>query len=203
MLFFQPLQALQNPFMPQASAFDEALMLGQQPMQQGVPSPAGEMPGGGGGSTSSRNLANFNFGNVKTPGGGWASYASREDGLMGVGERVLRYSNAPDRGWHARTIRDVINIYAPASDGNNVGEYSNFIARRMGVSPDAQLNFRDPNVLAGFIESMPIMEHGAKRVSISHDEALAAANRLLMGQRPRMASAPTAAKNIISRWGYR
>lgn len=140
----------------------------------------------GGGTLSDRNLSAYNFGNVKTSSGGFAAYASRQDGLMGVGERVLRYNNAPERGWKAQTLREMVDIYAPASDGNNPAQYAAFLANKLGVKPDEKIDFRDPQILAGLIQNMPVMEHGAKKVQISADEALSAARSLLMGQKPRI-----------------
>lgn len=145
-------------------------------------------PGGvGGGGRSGRNLAANNFGNVKNKAGGFNAYASRQDGLMGIGERVLRYSNAPERGWHARTLRQMVAIYAPKGDGkNNPAEYAVFLGKKLGVSPDAEINFRDPSILAGLIQFIPVMEHGAKRVNISGEEAMHAARALLDGRKPQI-----------------
>lgn len=140
----------------------------------------------GKGSTSERNLAANNFGNVKNTSGSYNAYATRHDGLMGVGERVLRYSNAPERGWHATTLRQMVEIYAPASDGNDPAGYAAWLGKHLGVGPDEKVNFRDPEILAGLIRHMPVMEHGAKRVSVSEEEAMRAAQALLTGQRPNI-----------------
>lgn len=142
-----------------------------------------------GGSTSSRNLAANNFGNVKNSAGGFNAYATREDGLMGVGERVLRYNNAPERGWKAQTLEEMTAIYAPDSDGNDSKGYAAFLAKKLGVAPDAKINFRDPKILAGLIRWMPVMEHGGDRVKISAEEADKAAKELLEGKKPRITGA--------------
>lgn len=141
---------------------------------------------GGGGSTSERNLAANNFGNVKNTSGSYNAYATRHDGLMGVGERVLRYSNAPERGWHATTLRQMVGIYAPASDGNDPAGYAAWLGKHLGIGPDEKVNFRDPKILAGLIRHMPVMEHGAKRVSVSEEEAMRAAQALLAGKKPNI-----------------
>ena len=137
------------------------------------------------GTLSGRNLSANNFGNVKNSKGGYNAYATRQDGLMGVGERVLRYSNAPDRGWHAQTIRQMVDIYAPASDNNNPAEYARFLADRIGVGPNEKVDFRDPKILAGLIKNMPVMEHG-NGVQVSDEEAMAAAQSLLAGNKPKI-----------------
>lgn len=155
-----------------------------------TPESEGDNGGGtasAGGSLSARNLAAHNYGNTKNTQGGFNAYASRADGLMGVGERVLRYNNAPERGWHAQTLREMVDIYAPKGDGENDPEaYAAFLGKRLGVDPNAKIDFRDPNILAGLIQSMPVMEHGAARVNISDEEAMQAAQALLSGQKPRI-----------------
>lgn len=140
----------------------------------------------GKGNTSGRNLAANNFGNVKNTSGSYNAYATRHDGLMGVGERVLRYSNAPERGWHATTLRQMVGIYAPASDGNDPAGYAAWLGKHLGIGPDEKVNFRDPKILAGLIRHMPVMEHGAKRVSVSEEEAMRAAQALLAGKKPNI-----------------
>lgn len=105
---------------------------------------------------------------------------------MGIGERVLRYNNAPERGWKARTLEEMTAIYAPDSDGNDSKAYAAFLGGKLGISPDAEINFRDPKILAGLIRWMPIMEHGGDRVKISAAEAEAAAHALLRGEKPHI-----------------
>ena len=147
----------------------------------------------GGGSTSERNISANNYGNVKNTRGTYNAYATKKDGLMGVGERVLRYSNAPENGWHAETLLEMVNIYAPKGDGgNNPQEYAGFLGRRLGVGINDKINWRDPKVLAGLIQAMPAMEHGAKRGAVSSEEAMEAAKALLAGEKPKITgAAPT------------
>ena len=148
---------------------------------------------GAGGSTSERNISANNYGNVKNTRGTYNAYATKKDGLMGVGERVLRYSNAPENGWHAETLLEMVNIYAPKGDGgNNPQEYAGFLGRRLGVGINDKINWRDPKVLAGLIQAMPAMEHGAKRGAVSSEEAMEAAKALLAGEKPKITgAAPT------------
>lgn len=145
---------------------------------------------GAGGSTSERNLSANNYGNVKNTRGTYNAYATKKDGLMGVGERVLRYSNAPENGWHAETLLEMVNIYAPKGDGgNNPQEYASFLGKRLGVGIDEKINWRDPKILAGLIQAMPAMEHGAKRGAVSSEEAMEAAKALLAGEKPNITGA--------------
>lgn len=143
--------------------------------------------GQSGGTLSERNVSANNYGNVKNTRGGYNAYATKQDGLMAVGERVLRYSNAPENGWEAKTLLDMVNIYAPAGDGgNNPKQYADFLAKRLGISPTEPVNWKDPKILAGLIKAMPVMEHGAKRGSVSDDEAMEAAKAVLSGKRPNV-----------------
>lgn len=135
------------------------------------------------GSVSERNLAAYNFGNVRSTRGGFAAYASRHDGLMAVAERFLRYSNAPERGWHARTLREAMEIYAPRSE-NNTDAYVKTLAQKMGVDPDAEIDFRDPHILKLFVKHVPAYEHGSF-LRIDDAEAERAARAVAEGGRPR------------------
>ncbi len=139
------------------------------------------------GSLSQRNLAANNFGNVRNTKGNFVAYATPIDGLMGIGERIVRYTNAPERGWHAESLLDMAKIYAPKGDGANDPEkYAAFLGKKLGIDPTAKTNLRDPKILAGLIKWMPVMEHGAQRVSISDDEAMQATQAVLAGKKPKV-----------------
>lgn len=143
-------------------------------------------------SITGNTIASNNFGNVKNSSGGYNSYATRKDGLMAIGERVLRYNNAPERGWNAQTLFDMVSIYAPKGDGkNNPEEYAAFLGKKLGVDPNAKIDFRDPKVLAGLIQYMPVMEQGAGKVNISQAESMEAAQSLLDGEKPKVSGTAT------------
>lgn len=147
----------------------------------GVP---GSFTSSGGGTTSSRNLSVHNYGNVKNIDGRFNAYASRHDGLMAIAERVKRYHEDPKR--RAQSISDIIHIYAPKEDSNDPKGYAAFLGKRLGISPTAQLNFNDPKMVAGLVQGIAAMEHGAKKVSVGDDEALAAAQAVASGQMPKV-----------------
>lgn len=138
----------------------------------------------GGGTTSSRNLSVHNYGNVKNVDGKFTAYASRHDGLMAIAERIKRYHEDPKR--NARSISDIIHIYAPKEDSNDPKGYAAFLGKRLGISPTARLNFDDPKMVAGLVQGIAAMEHGAKKVSVGDDEALAAAQAVASGQMPKV-----------------
>lgn len=69
-----------------------------------------------------------------TPGaGGFARFASYQDGLNALNDQIQLYAG---RGL---TIQQMMNIYAPASDGNNPNAYAGQIANTLGVSADTSL----------------------------------------------------------------
>ena len=138
----------------------------------------------GGGTTSSRNLSVHNYGNVKNIDGTFAAYASRHDGLMAIAERIKRYHEDPKR--RAQSISDIIHIYAPKEDSNDPHGYADFLGKRLGISPTARLDFDDPKVVAGLVQGIAAMEHGAKKGSVGDDEALAAAQAVASGQMPKV-----------------
>jgi len=138
----------------------------------------------GGGTTSARNLSVHNYGNVKNIDGKFNAYASRHDGLMAIAERIKRYHEDPKR--NAQSISDIIHIYAPKEDSNDPKGYAAFLGKRLGISPTARLNFNDPKMVAGLVQGIAAMEHGAKKVSVGDDEALAAAQAVASGQMPKV-----------------
>lgn len=138
--------------------------------------------GGATGKLSDRNLSVYNYGNVKLNSKEYKAYASKKDGLMDVGARVLRYNNAPERGWNAKTLQEMVNIYAPPSENDSKG-YAKFLADKLGVDKDAQINFKDPAILAKLIRYMPKMEHGA---DIDDATAMEAAQAVLRGEKARV-----------------
>ncbi len=147
----------------------------------GVP---GSFTSSGGGTTSARNLSVHNYGNVKNIDGKFNAYASRHDGLMAIAERIKRYHEDPKR--NAQSISDIIHIYAPKEDSNDPKGYAAFLGKRLGISPTSRLNFNDPKMVAGLVQGIAAMEHGAKKVSVGDDEALAAAQAVASGQMPKV-----------------
>lgn len=65
-------------------------------------------------------------------------------------------------GGGRRTIASIISKYAPASDGNSVGDYAKFVAKETGIAPNQPLNTADiPRVAA----AMRKFENGAQSAS--------------------------------------
>lgn len=65
--------------------------------------------------------------------GGFAKFATYQDGLDALNSQIQLYAG---RGL---TIQQMMNVYAPAGDGNNPGAYANQVAAALGVGPDTAL----------------------------------------------------------------
>lgn len=66
---------------------------------------------------------------------------------------------------HARdrnltTIRQIIHVWAPASDDNAPDSYAATVAKRVGVGPDDPVDFQVPDVLAPILWAMSCVECG-------------------------------------------
>jgi hypothetical protein len=85
--------------------------------------------------------ANNNPGNLVFAGqsgatlgaGGFARFATYSDGLNALNDQIQLYAG---RGM---SIQDMMNVYAPASPGNNPVAYANQVADALGVDPSTQL----------------------------------------------------------------
>lgn len=134
-------------------------------------------------NTSPRNLMVYNYGNVKVlDSSHYAAYASHLDGLMGIGERLMHYASSKNFGY-ANTIRKIMYIYAPPSDGNNTASYVANLSKKAGIGPDQPIDFRNPAMFAPIIQFIPLFEH-SKKISLS--DAQAAASALVSGRNPNI-----------------
>ena len=108
------------------------------------PAPAPTPSGSVRGTVAATNIANNNFGNLKTPDlKGWQSFPTPQAGVNAVQQQIARYG---DRGLN--TVAKIVSTYAPPSDNNNTNNYINDVAAKMQVSPDAPLNMKDPATIA-------------------------------------------------------
>lgn len=90
------------------------------------------------------------------PGAGFGVYPSVEAGVSSGLRQFLTYQ---DR-YGARTIRQMIERWAPRSDGNDTESYIQRVARHMGMSPDDVPNLRDPQVAQRWVEAISREEVG-------------------------------------------
>lgn len=106
-------------------------------------------------------IRNNNPGNLRSwPGagtsGGFARFATPEAGLAAMSKNLLGYQ---DR-YGISTIGGIVNRWAPASDGNNVGAYESDVAKRTGFGINQRLNLHDPQTLQALVTAITQHENG-------------------------------------------
>jgi len=113
------------------------------------------MSGGGeysitAGTSGTRADRNNNPGNLraggKTDDGGFTIFNTPEEGFQAMikdltAKMTGNSSAAVSKlGRNAQTLREMISVYAPSEDNNDPNNYSNVVARKLGVSPDEPLS---------------------------------------------------------------
>lgn len=76
-----------------------------------------------------------------------------------LGEQAMKdliFTN--ERGFNSKSILEMLNIYAPAGDGNDPKGYAKFVAARIGVSINTTINSLSPRQKADMIEAMKLAE---------------------------------------------
>jgi hypothetical protein len=156
--------------------------------------------------TASKNLENFNFGNMKAVGGGWRTFASEEEGAQAIGDWLVRHNQAGQT-----TIRQLIDDpqrgYAPTVDSGNAGKkLPEAAAKIVGVDPDQPIDMRDPALrrkMVGAIVQQEFGERVSQRALSAYDRApattqvAAAGSPVGVGETPLAASgAPIAAAHV-------
>lgn len=114
-----------------------------------------------------RGVRNNNFGNIED-----GPFARGLPGYAG-GDGRFAVFETPDHGWNAmdvlltrygqkgiNSIAGVINRWAPASDGNNVATYANYVAKSAGLDPNAPLDLFNPEVRRSVARGMAAFENG-------------------------------------------
>ncbi|MGY5707388.1 structural protein [Vibrio cincinnatiensis] len=88
--------------------------------------------------------------------GEFEQFISPEYGFR-AGAKVLKNYQ---RLYNLKTVRQIIGRWAPSNE-NDTSNYVNFVARELGVSPDAQINvLSDGSTLARLMLAMSVMECG-------------------------------------------
>ncbi|HBW7291465.1 TPA: hypothetical protein MFL88_004126 [Klebsiella pneumoniae] len=114
-----------------------------------------------GNSSAARGLRNNNPGNIEAGSNSWdgqagsdgrfAKFVTPEHGIRALGKNLLSYQR---QGYD--TVSEIVNRWAPASDGNNTDAYIAALCKKLNVSPNDQLNMSDINTLrqlcAGIIQ---------------------------------------------------
>ena len=114
-----------------------------------------------GNSSDARGFRNNNPGNIEVGSNSWdgqagsdgrfAKFVTPEHGIRALGKNLLSYQR---QGYD--TVSEIVNRWAPASDGNNTDAYIAALCKKLNVSPNDQLNMSDINTLrqlcAGIIQ---------------------------------------------------
>lgn len=114
-----------------------------------------------GNSSDARGVRNNNPGNIEAGSNSWdgqagsdgrfAKFVTPEHGIRALGKNLLAYQR---QGYD--TVSEIVNRWAPSSDGNNTQAYIAALCKQLSVNPDDQLNMSDINTLrqlcAGIIQ---------------------------------------------------
>ncbi|HBZ1249621.1 TPA: hypothetical protein MJD98_02580 [Klebsiella pneumoniae] len=114
-----------------------------------------------GNSSAARGLRNNNPGNIEAGSNSWdgqagsdgrfAKFVTPEHGIRALGKNLLSYQR---QGYD--TVSEIVNRWAPASEGNNTEAYIAALCKKLNVTPNDQLNMSDINTLrqlcAGIIQ---------------------------------------------------
>lgn len=135
--------------------------------RQGQPQP---MQGSDAGQP--RNMRNNNPGNIED-----GPFAKGLPGYKGSDGRFAIF-DSPDAGKNAQvallgsygqrgfnTVSKIINRWAPPSDNNPTSQYVQFVAQKLGVSPDQPLDLNNPQVASAVADAIQQFEGGAQSAS--------------------------------------
>lgn len=131
--------------------------------------------GGGGASTGApvaasgdpRGIRNNNPLNLEA-----SPFTQRQPGFTGSDGRFGQFGSM-DQGFAAadnllqsyaqrgiNTVGGIVGRWAPANDGNPVSAYAQFVARKVGVDPNAPIDMSDPGVRQRVLGAMAEFENG-------------------------------------------
>lgn len=120
-----------------------------------------------GNSLDARGLRNNNPGNIEASksnpwegqigsDGRFATFATPEHGIRALGKNMLSYQR---QGYD--TVSEIVNRYAPASDGNNTDAYIRALCGELGVGENDQLDISNPKTLAALCAGIIKHENGS------------------------------------------
>lgn len=116
-----------------------------------------------------RGIRNNNPGNIdyrgqsgaslEKSGGRFARFETAYDGLKALSRQLMRYFEGKTTGKPLQTLNDIISTWAPGNE-NNTSAYIAQMSKRMGVSPNAILNLKDPQVMSSLMNGIIHHENG-------------------------------------------
>jgi hypothetical protein len=120
-----------------------------------------------------RSLAerNMNPGNLRFVGqsgasqgeGNFAKFGSWKEGFEALNYQLMLYGTGKSKvtgGKKLTTLEDILPVYAPKSDKNDVEAYIKRVSRETGFGRSDQLNFQDPNTLFRLMAAITNVETG-------------------------------------------
>ncbi|MGT8780025.1 hypothetical protein ACR707_17615 [Klebsiella pneumoniae] len=123
-----------------------------------------------GNSSAARGLRNNNPGNIEAGSNSWdgqagsdgrfAKFVTPEHGIRALGKNLLAYQR---QGYD--TVSEIVNRWAPSSDGNNTQAYIAALCKQLSVNPDDQLNMSDINTLRQLCAGIIKHENGKQPYS--------------------------------------
>ncbi|KPA87285.1 hypothetical protein PF66_06195 [Pseudomonas asplenii] len=155
------------------------------------------------GGSQTRGIRNNNPGNLnfvgqagaslERPGGRFAKFQTMEEGLGALVKQLRRYAA---RG--IKSIRDIVNTYAPASDGNDTGAYMRALSKALGIGIDDQVDLSNNAQVAALVRGITAHENKGYQLT---DDQVNAGVRLGSGARAsstvnNQASTSTSETNI-------
>lgn len=113
-----------------------------------------------------RGIRNNNPGNLEFAGqdgavsdGRFAKFRTAFEGLRAMSRQLLRYYDGKTTGKELHTVSDIVSTWAPKNENDTLA-YIAHISQMLGVSPDAQINLRDPNVMSTMMNGIIQKENG-------------------------------------------
>lgn len=113
-----------------------------------------------------RGIRNNNPGNLEFAGqdgavsdGRFAKFRTAFEGLRAMSRQLLRYYDGKTTGKELHTVSDIISTWAPKNENDTLA-YITHVSQMLGVSPNAQINLRDPNVMATMMNGIIQKENG-------------------------------------------
>lgn len=129
---------------------------------------------------TARGIRNNNPGNIKKTTIEWEGQIDSEDeqtfavfsapwwGLRAIAKILTTYY----RKHHLDTPNKIISRWAPSSDDNPEQAYALFIANRLGVNPDDQLEVDDYKIMKQLMQAIVQFENGTDPYSWEYDAGL-------------------------------
>ncbi|RYM69613.1 hypothetical protein [Serratia liquefaciens] len=147
-----------------AGRFDQFLA------RNGEPSDVGGMPRvtAHDNSSAARGLRNNNPGNIEDSSanpwegqagsdGRFAKFETPEHGIRALGKNLLSYQR---QGYD--TVSEIVNRWAPASDGNNTDAYIKALCGALGIGANDKVDMSNPRTLAALCAGIVKHENGSQ-----------------------------------------